>query len=46
MLQVVGEVHYGHAPAPELAHEAVLAGKRVVQGGEEVHGVSEAMYAS
>ena len=38
VLQVVGEVDDGHAPAPELAHEAVLAGQGVVQGGEEVHG--------
>ena len=39
VLQVVGEVDHGHAAAPELALEAVLAGKGVLQVGEEVHGL-------
>ena len=39
VLQVIGEIDNGHAPAPELAHEAVLAGQGVLQVGEEVHGI-------
>ena len=39
VLQVLRQVHDGHAPAPELALESVAAGQGGLRAAEEVQGV-------
>jgi hypothetical protein len=37
MLEVLGEVHRGHAPVPKLALEQILPTESINKGREEVH---------